>query len=611
MTKLFLAACALALLIAPRALTQSSISISTIRTSDALGAPFAQTGDTRTLSGIIVTQTGELVPGVTVIAHSSTGEERVVSNADGGFSLKVPREPISVRFEGRNIDPQTRIISATGTTENLQIRISYVIPPVHESVVIEAAALDPAIDRRNDTIYKNTLFERDDQLMQTLSAGINVGQHEGGGKSLEIRRFGYNLDHGGVNGGLKVLVDDIQQNQASQGHGQGYLGQLKSLTPELVQDVEILNGPFSAQYGDFSGLGVVHIRLKESLPDQLMMRFQGGAFGNRRAFVAYSPQLKKADAFIAYEKSRLDGPFINPGRYNRDNVTGNYTRHLREDEVVGFKFNFGRNDFYSSGQLPLDEVAAGRLDRFRFIDPFTGGRVRTGIFGTYYRKQWKDGSVLKFDGFLTRSLFDLFSDFTLFLNDEANGDGIQQHDSRLQEGGTVQYIHPYKLFGHQALFIAGSNLQASQINLALFQQKQRIPFSTTTSAIAHITNIGEYAQQGIDFLDGHLHVDLGLRYDYFHFFVDDKINPEFSGTRGSGRLQPKVNIAYTPSHRIHATFYANYGRGINSQDARGVVRGAVIGLPDANHGTSSAFPLARRQAPSHTSPTSASTHSRA
>jgi hypothetical protein len=88
--------------------------------------------------------------------------------------------------------------------------------------------------------------------MDSLAAGINTGQHEGGGKSLEIRRFGYNLDHGGVNGGLKVLVDDIQQNQGTQGHGQGYLGTLKSPTPELIDDVDILNGPFNAEYGDWS-----------------------------------------------------------------------------------------------------------------------------------------------------------------------------------------------------------------------------------------------------------------------------------------------------------------------------------------------------------------------
>jgi hypothetical protein len=49
------------------------------------------------------------------------------------------------------------------------------------------------------------------------------------------------------------------KTQAIQGYGQGYLGALKSLTPELIDDVDILNGPFSAEYGDFSGLGVAHI----------------------------------------------------------------------------------------------------------------------------------------------------------------------------------------------------------------------------------------------------------------------------------------------------------------------------------------------------------------
>jgi hypothetical protein len=200
---------------------------------------------------------------------------------------------------------------------NLVITISYRIPPAHENLIITANALDPSIDRRNDAVYSKTLFSRDDQIFDTLAAGINAGQHEGGGKSLEIRRFGFNLDHGGVNGGLKVLVNDVQQNQGTQGHGQGYLGVLKSLTPELVDDVDILNGPFSAEYGDFSGLGVVHIRLKESLPNLLTVRLQGGSFDAYRGFVAYSPALEKADAFIAYEGAHTDGPFLNPGRYKK------------------------------------------------------------------------------------------------------------------------------------------------------------------------------------------------------------------------------------------------------------------------------------------------------
>jgi hypothetical protein len=104
-----------------------------------------------------------------------------------------------------------------------------------------------------------------------------------------------------VNGGLKVLVDDVQQNQGSQGHGQGYLGSLKALRPELIQDVTIINGPFSAEYGDFSGLGVVYIRQKESLPDQFMARLEGGNFDTGRGFLTYSPDVQKVDAYFAYE----------------------------------------------------------------------------------------------------------------------------------------------------------------------------------------------------------------------------------------------------------------------------------------------------------------------
>ena len=491
---------------------------------------------------------------------------------EGNFRLRVPNEPLTLRFEGQNIAPLEKSIGITDSFENLRIKITFVIPPISASVVITDTTLDPSVERRNDTIYKSTLFSRDDQLLQTLAAGINAGQHEGGGKSLEIRRFGFNADHGGVGGGVKILVDNVQQNQGTQGHGQGYLGQLKSLTPELVQDIDILNGPFSAQYGDFSGLGVVQIRLKESLSDQLTFRIQGGSFNTFRSFIAYSPRLKDADAFIAYEASRTDGPFLNPLRYKRDNVTGNYSRRPDQNQTLSFKFNFGRNDFFSSGQIPLDEVAAGRLDRFGFIDPENGGRIKTGIFSAYYKNEFENGSIFKLDGSLSRSLFDLFSNFTFFLNDEVNGDEVQQHDSRLQEGANAQYLRPFKFFGQQALLIAGGNYLTSQINVGLYQTVGRNPFRVNTQAFADVTNAAGYVQQGIDFLDGRLHVDGGLRYDYFKFSVDDRVAPEFSGTQGAFRFQPKINLALTPSDQIPATIYFNYGRGISSQDARGVVR---------------------------------------
>jgi hypothetical protein len=525
---------------------------------------------TRRIAGVIVDRKDEVLAGIIVIARSASGERRTTTDDTGQFAIDVPDEEITLRVEGEYIKPQEQIVSRA--SENLRIEADYEIPPLHQSIVITASGLEPQVETHSDEVFKRTLLSRDDQLFETLNAGINAGQHEGGGKSLEIRRFGFNLDHGGVNGGLKVLVDDIQQNQGTQGHGQGYLGALKTLTPELIQDVNILNGPFSAEYGDFSGLGVVHIRLKESLADPVTLRLQAGSFGSYRTFFGFSPSLDRADTFFAYEGSRTDGPFQNPLRYKRDNITANYTRHLSNDQAFGIKLNFGRNYFFSSGQVPLDLVAAGQLPRFGYIDPSDGGRVRLGTTGLYYRRNFKSGDSFKADGFLSRSLFDLYSNFTFFLNNPAHGDGIQQHDSRYQEGLNAQYLHPYQILGNQSLLTLGTYWHDIEINVGLYPQKERVPLGVATRAFAHVTNTAGYAQQATDFMRGRLHVEAGLRWDDFRFFVNDRVDPIKSGVEGATRFQPKFALAYRLSAYAPITLNFNYGRGINTQDARGVVQ---------------------------------------
>jgi TonB dependent receptor-like, beta-barrel len=220
--------------------------------------------------------------------------------------------------------------------------------------------------------------------------------------------------------------------------------------------------------------------------------------------------------------------------------------------------------FFSSGQIPLDLVSEGRLPRFGVIDPNDGGNVRLGTGGVYYRKAFLSGDTFKADGFLSRSLFDLFSNFTFFLNDTENGDGIQQHDSRLQEGFNAQYEHPYRLLGMKSLLTTGTNVHANQINVGLFPQRARRPLGVTTSAVATVNNTAGYAEQGMDFLEGRLHVQSGLRWDYFRFGVDEQ-------SQAASRLQPKVGLAFRLSNVVPLTLSFNYGRGINTQDARGIV----------------------------------------
>ena len=535
-----------------------------------LSCSFTLFAQTRTLQGEVVNQRHEPVRSATITVITGAQTLTAVTDGEGHFSLSVPNESLTLKVSGKQIAANETPLAAN--VNQVRLEITYTVQPIHDSMVISAEQLDPTLERRNEAVFRDTLFARDDQVFHTLDAGINAGQHEGGGKSLEIRRFGFNLDHGGVNGGLKVLVDNVQQNQGTQGHGQGYLGQLKSLTPELVQDVSIINGPFSAEYGDFSGLGVVHIRLKETLPDQLTARFQGGSFNTQRGFLAYSPKLKNTDALFAYEGSHSDGPFLNPLRYRRDNVTGNAIYRLNETRKLGVKFNVGRNDFVSSGQLPQDEIFAGRLDRFGFIDPDNGGRVRSGTGSMLYRQEFKNGATFKADAFAARSLFDLWSNFTFFLNDPTRGDEIQQHDSRLQQGANAQYLQPFRVFGQQALLTTGANFHDNQINVGLYNTDARTPFATASRANARVTNQAGYVQQSLALLHGHLNVTAGLRYDYFRFAVKDRVTAENSGTQSESRWQPKFNLALTPTDRLPLTLYVNYGRGIASQDARGVAQ---------------------------------------
>ena len=531
-------------------------------------ASFAGSG----ITGIVSDPQGQALPGAGVRIESASGyHASAMADATGHYVfVSVPDGVYQVVAEAQGLAAVRLTLKLAGQLAIQNIAFTEVAAK-HESIVITAKTTEPGIELRNAEVFNRTLFTRDDQVMQQLDAGIDAGQHEGGGKSLEIRRFGFNLDHGGVNGGLKVLVDDVQQNQGTQGHGQGYLGALKALSPELIEDVTITNGPFSAEYGDFSGLGVVHIHQRESLPDEITVRLEGGSFDTGRAFFAYSPDVAHVDAYLAYEGSYTDGPFQNPGNYRRDNLNGNYTRTIGEGEKLGFRLLVGRNTFDSSGQIPLDLVNRGLLDRYGYIDPTDGGRVHLGTFSAYFSKAFSNGSTFKADGFLSRSLFDLYSDFTYYLNDPVNGDAFQQHDSRLQQGLNAQYTHPFRMGSVSAVLVAGGNFHDNEINVGLYPREGRVPTGVTTRADAHVTNGAGYAQQSVSLLGGRLLLGGGVRYDEFRFDVADRVNPVSGGLETAGRWQGKGNAAFTPSRKLPLTLHLNYGRGINSIDARGVV----------------------------------------
>src|SRR5262245_14457472 len=95
----------------------------------------------RKLSGVIVTRNNERVAGVKVSVRSSPGEQSTDSDAEGNFQLSVPGEALTLKLEGKNIVPREKLIAPGGATENLSIEVEFVIPSVHESLVITAQTL--------------------------------------------------------------------------------------------------------------------------------------------------------------------------------------------------------------------------------------------------------------------------------------------------------------------------------------------------------------------------------------------------------------------------------------------------------------------------------------
>ena len=139
----------------------------------------------------------------------------------------------------------------------------------------------------------------------------------------------------------------------------------------------------------------------------------------------------------------------------------------------------------------------------------------------------KKGATFKADTYVSRSLFDLYSNFTFFLFDPVYGDEIQQHDSRLQEGANFQVFQPYKLFGNYSVLNFGGSFLLNQINVGLYPTIDRNPNRKFlpeninnpdvlyTKADADVNNYAGYVQNDINFFNGHLRLQTGFALGLF------------------------------------------------------------------------------------------------
>jgi hypothetical protein len=404
------------------------------------------------------------------------------------------------------------------------------------------------------------------QVLRLIPGFVAVEHSGGAGKADQYFLRGFDADHGTD---VAFFTDGMPINFRSHAHGQGY-SDLSFIIPETIEGLEVSKGSYLAEVGDFNTAGAVHFRTREVVKEGVVQA-AGGQFDTQRYVLMFSPTKERIRTLFAAEGYYTNGPFLNDNRYFRANVLGKATANISSRDELSLTATFQKSQWNASGEIPLRAVADGTLDRFGAIDPSEGGHTLRTTARLNYHYDTPAGGQFFANAYGQYYKFDLFTNFTFFLNDPVNGDGIQQHDNRIMYGGDVGYKQRAELFGVSALGTVGVQARVDDIHARLGPQVKRNPLGTTTDSDILEASYAPYIKADVQPLPW-IRLAGGLRTEMFTFDVRNRC-PDCAdrpaGRTTSNIVLPKANLILGPWFRTE--FFANYGDGYHSNDARSAV----------------------------------------
>ena len=399
-----------------------------------------------------------------------------------------------------------------------------------------------------------------------LIPGLIVGQHQGGGKAEQYLLRGFDADHGTD---LAIFVDNLPVNLRSHAHGQGY-ADLHFLIPETVRAVNVLKGPYFPEYGDFDTAGVVNFVTRDFVEENTL-EVSGGSFNTQRYLLLYSPIKDQIKTLIAVEGYHSDGPFDHPNGYLRFNVFGKASTTLAEDMKLSLWASYYHAEWHGSGEIPARAVREGLIDRFGAIDANQGGITQRSNLNLEYNWKITDSQRLAAQAYLTYYQLSLFNNFTFFLNDPVNGDMINQRDTRFMGGFNTQYEVDSKPLGIPLTSSAGFQYRIDTPNVVLANAVQRFQLSRTEDVNIVEQSFSPWVKFDLRPFDK-VHFVTGARGDIFTFHGNTEVNT--TGTRLTGdvtKARPDVKANLILGPWAQTEFFANFGTGFHSNDARSVL----------------------------------------
>jgi hypothetical protein len=414
------------------------------------------------------------------------------------------------------------------------------------------------------------------QVLRLIPGFIAVEHSGGAGKADQYFLRGFDADHGTD---VAFFSDGMPINFRTHAHGQGY-ADLNFIIPETIEGLDVHKGAYHAEFGDFDTAGAVSFKTRQVIKEGVMQA-AGGDFDTQRYLLMLSPNKDKVRTLFAAEGYYTNGPFENDNRYFRTNVLGKVTVNPTSRSELSLTGTYHRANWNASGEVPLRAVTDGSLDRFGAVDPSEGGKTTRWRGLLNYHYDTPDGGKLYANAYYQYYKLDLWTNFTFFLNDPVNGDGIQQSDRRVMYGGDIGYRQAGKLLGMDASATAGVQVRVDNIHPRLGTQTKRSPTGTTTDTDVLEASYSPFVKAEVQPTPWMRFV-AGLRGDLFTFDVRNRcpscaIQP--AGRETTMLVLPKANLILGPWFKTE--LFANYGEGFHSNDARVAVVGAASPLARA------------------------------
>lgn len=395
--------------------------------------------------------------------------------------------------------------------------------------------------------------------------GMVATQHSGSGKANQYFLRGFNLDHGTD---FATSVDGMPVNMRTHGHGQGYTD-LNFIIPETIQSLTYQKGVYYPQVGDFSGAGSAQLKTMNRAPSP-MTEVTLGEYGYRRAVGVTNFTGPAGHWLVAAEKHFYEGPWTDINEdINKTNALIKWSAALGEGDFAVTFMGYD-NSWNSADQIPSRAVSAGRIGNLGSIDETVGGESgRYSLSADWSSDRWHVSAyAISYD-------LNLWSNFTYFLDNPAQGDQFEQVDDRMIYGGQASYTNSHTTFGAPSVTQLGVQTRVDDIDeVGLYATQARTRLGTTRSDAVEQSSLSSFFKNETQWTSAFRSV-VGARIDYFDFSVRDRAGINRfgvdlslnSGDASDAISSLKGSLIYTLSPEWE--LYASAGQGLHSNDARG------------------------------------------